>query len=354
MNQEQMLDRLVGNALDFLDRSLADLEASPKYSVIHFYAAVELFLKARLLAEHWSLVVAKRQDPDLRRFESGDFQSVSLDEAADRLDKVLQSPLTPAELTQFRNLAKHRNRMVHFFHEVAVVDAEAELRQTIAKEQLKAWHVLNRLLLERWEAVFGKWHAELVKVTAKLKRHSEYLEAVYENLKPEIEAKANAGATVQECPSCDFPSALVTEVLGDLSHSECMVCQYETQFLKVSCPDCEHSVMFTEDGFSKCDECGRKFEPRDLANLLAQDRIGTKDYYESGLPAHCQACDGYQTVVEHGGQYLCASCFAIYDDEDLHQCAYCGDLNTGDMEDSFWAGCVACEGSAGHHRDKDD
>lgn len=96
--------------------------------VIHFYTAVELFLKARLLAEHWSLVVAKRQDPDLTRFELGDFQSVTLDEAADKLDKVLQSPLSSAELSQFRNMAKHRNRMVHFFHEVATFKARNVLK----------------------------------------------------------------------------------------------------------------------------------------------------------------------------------------------------------------------------------
>ena len=54
-----LFDRLVDNALDFLNRSIADFEKSPKYSVIHFYTAVELFVKARLMAEHWSLVVAK-------------------------------------------------------------------------------------------------------------------------------------------------------------------------------------------------------------------------------------------------------------------------------------------------------
>ena len=178
MKHEQMLDRLVENALDFLERSVADFDDAPKYSVIHFYAAVELFLKARLLAEHWSLVVAKRQDPDLKKFESGDFQSVTLDEAADKLDKVLQSPLTPAEISQFRNLAKHRNRMVHFFHEGATEKAQDDLKRQVAKEQLKAWYFLNRLLLERWDAVFGKWRKELANVTSALKQHNEYLQAV--------------------------------------------------------------------------------------------------------------------------------------------------------------------------------
>lgn len=354
MKHHQMLDRLVENALDFLERSLADFDDEPKYSVIHFYAAVELFLKARLLAEHWSLVVAKRQDPDLKKFESGDFQSVTLDEAADKLDKVLQSPLTPVELSQFRNLAKHRNRMVHFFHDAATAQAQDHLKQQIAIEQLRAWYYLNRLLLERWDAVFGKWRDDLAKVTAALKQHHEYLQVIYDHIKPEIDEKIAAGSTIENCPLCGFPSAETEEILGDFKHRDCMVCQFEAQCLTVDCPDCGHTVIFVGDGFSRCNECGRKLEPRDLVRLLTKDQVGTKDYYETGLPAHCPECDSYETVVEHGGKLLCTSCFQIYEHEEIHQCAWCGNLNTGDMEDSFWAGCVACEGSAGHHRDKDD
>ena len=69
MKHDDKLASLVENAIDFLDRALRDLDSAPKYSVIHFYAAVELFLKARLLAEHWSLVIAKRQDADLKSFK---------------------------------------------------------------------------------------------------------------------------------------------------------------------------------------------------------------------------------------------------------------------------------------------
>ena len=354
MKHTQMLDRLVENALDFLERSLADFDTAPKYSVIHFYAAVELFLKARLLAEHWSLVVAKRQDPDLKKFESGDFQSVTLDEAADKLDKVLQSPLTQAELSQFRNLAKHRNRMVHFFHEGATAKAQDDLKQQVAMEQLKAWYFLNRLLLERWDAVFGKWRKALAKVTAALKNHHEYLQVIYDHVKPEIDAKVAAGSTIEECPSCGFQAAEAEEILGDFKHRNCFVCQFEAQCLTVNCPKCGHTVIFVGDGFSRCPECDHKLEPDDLVKLLTQDQIGTKDYFESGLPAHCPDCDSNETVIEHGGKLLCTCCFQIYEHEDIHQCGWCGSLNAGDIEESFWHGCVGCSGKSGHDRDKDD
>jgi hypothetical protein len=352
MKHEQMLDRLVENALDFLERSLADFDKEPKYSVIHFYAAVELFLKARLLQEHWSLVVTKRQDPDLKKFESGDFQSVTLDEAAEKLDKVLQSPLTPAEHSQFRKLAKHRNRMVHFFHDAATAQAQDGLKQEIAIEQLKAWYYLNRLLLERWDVVFDKWRDDLAEVTTALRQRHEYLQVIYDHIRPEIDAKIAAGSTIEDCPLCGFASAATDEVLGDFKHRDCMVCQFEAQCLTVGCPDCGHTVIFVGDGFSRCDACSRKLEPRDLVNLLTKDQVGTKDYFENGLPAHCPDCDSFETVVEHGGHLLCASCFQIYVQEALHPCEWCGSLNAGDMEDSLWHGCVGCDGKSGH--DKDD
>ena len=77
-----MFNRLVENALDFLFEAISEIKEQPKYSVIHFYAAVELFVKARLMNEHWTLVITKRQEPDWDKFVAGDFQSVSLDEAS--------------------------------------------------------------------------------------------------------------------------------------------------------------------------------------------------------------------------------------------------------------------------------
>ena len=42
------LQLLVENAIDFLNQAADELANNPKYSVIHFYTAVELLLKARL------------------------------------------------------------------------------------------------------------------------------------------------------------------------------------------------------------------------------------------------------------------------------------------------------------------
>ena len=74
---DDLFQRLTTSALEFLRRAMAEAEANPKFALVHFCAGLELILKARLLREHWSLVVTSK--PDLRKFQSGDFrESVSL------------------------------------------------------------------------------------------------------------------------------------------------------------------------------------------------------------------------------------------------------------------------------------
>src|SRR4051794_21616080 len=61
---------LVRNGLDYLTSVVEHLDENEstvtprdvKYAVLHLQAAVEVLLKARLMAEHWSLVFSKPED----------------------------------------------------------------------------------------------------------------------------------------------------------------------------------------------------------------------------------------------------------------------------------------------------
>lgn len=104
--------KLVENAFDFLDKARREFESEPRYSIIHFYAALELFLKARLLHEHWTLILTKPETADLLKFQKGDFHSVSLAETQKRLTSIIQQGLTNDEFSCFRDLGDHRNRII--------------------------------------------------------------------------------------------------------------------------------------------------------------------------------------------------------------------------------------------------
>ena len=348
MNHQDLLQRLVENAMDFLSRSIGEFDEHPKYSVIHFHAAVELFLKARLLAEHWSLVVSKRKDADWDDFVAGDFTSVSLDEAASKLGKVVRSGLTKQQRATFRRLTNHRNKMVHFFHEGISAEENDELRSAIAKEQLTAWYLLHKLLTSKWSDVFSAWILELSEIDENLRRLHEFLQVVFDQVSPEIEKRKEHGATFRECPSCEFASQEHYDEIDGPYEAECLVCGLTDKCLNIECPGCGTSVWFVNEGFGECENCGRTFEPEQVAEALVDEGtvyIAATDGDDSWDPGNCSDCGGYHTVArlsDDGDRWLCASCFIDFDT--MARCGWCNEPNTGDMEDSFWAGCSVCDG----------
>lgn len=347
---QQLLTSLIDNAIDFLEQSLADFEQKPKYSVIHFYAALELFLKARLFAEHWSLCVSKRQEPDWDKFVRGDFQSVTLDDAADRLEKAVRSGLAAAEQKYFNKVRKHRNRMVHFFHEAGNSADSSELQQQIAKEQLMAWYFLHNLLVDRWEDVFQSYAARVSELDGKMRRYQSYLQVVYDNVKPEIEKQRAAGLSIGTCSVCEYEAQLseADGEVGVLWDGNCLVCGLTERLLKIECPKCEEFVVTSGYTHGTCTKCGHVVDPEDIVEFLTKDIVGNEDDPYSGVvPGHCHSCDSNDVVVPYQNGYLCAVCFKLYETEEIWWCEWCSEPNAaGSGEESMWSGCASCKGRA--------
>lgn len=100
---------------------------------------------------------------------AGDFQSVGLEEAASKLEKVVGDGVSKSALQTFRDVGKHRNKMVHFFHEAHSTSEDEQLRTEIAKEQLNAWYLLNQLLTGPWKDVFDDWLAQISEIDTRLR-----------------------------------------------------------------------------------------------------------------------------------------------------------------------------------------
>jgi len=90
MKKDKLFDSLMTNAFDFLSKSIEEFDENPKYSLVNFYSAIELLLKARLLYDHWSMVVAKGSDLNYDSFIKGDFQSVTSKDSIYRLRNALK------------------------------------------------------------------------------------------------------------------------------------------------------------------------------------------------------------------------------------------------------------------------
>jgi len=345
VNAPQMSDKfpavadLIANATDFLNSATTDLTTRPKHSVIAFYTAIELILKARLMAEHWTLVVSK--NADRTSFARGDFVSVTFDEACTRLQNVIGSPLPDHARNVFNSLRKHRNKMVHFYHDG---QTDKTALEAIALEQLLGWRALVTLMEGPWQATFADMLFDIVALDGQFSEHRLYAKAKFESLTDklaEIEAK---GGVIVECHSCTFRAAERSEEAEGVYWSRCLVCGGHQSWMVAPCPKCGADFTNFGDDGADCDSCDTRFSVEELVSVLNNEVANKDNYFELLTPANCSSCDGYHTVIDWNGGYVCLNC--IWFTDELSSCGWCGEGNNGDLEMSSVFGCNHCDGNA--------
>ena len=341
INSKDFFDSLTRNAIDFLKKSVAELEDSPKYSVIHFCSAIELFLKARLLVEHWSLIITRPENSNLSKFKSGDFHSVSMQEAIKRLKNISGEKIGDKAKIKFEAVRNHRNKLIHFFHEKYVAKANNKTLEEVVPEQYSAWFYLHSLLSVKWKSVFRDYLAEFEELNHLMHRHKKYLSAKYEEIKAEIETDKDNGTKYETCYFCNFNAAKVDDRDDPLFSCVCRVCNMHSNFLVVACPKCGTNIQIKDLGHGECNKCGFS---SDLDFLL--DKLSPyEDPKEEPVRAYCGNCEytDTATVIPFDSGYLCLNCLELFDEPE--NCEWCNELIAGmDMEGSYIYGCVLCDG----------
>ncbi len=337
---------LVESAFDFLERALDEYDSSPKYAILHLAASVELLLKARLMAEHWTLIISPKHTPTFDRLKSGDFLSVTLSEAIERLGGVLPNEhhVTRDAKDEFLSLLKERNKVAHFFH--TDLDGTSS-PESILQRQCRVWFYLHRLLDAVWGDVFKDFSSHLAKLNWTMKGKRKFLSAVFDSVKSELELLKKRGSTVLSCQACGFESLVVTASHSVFGQAHCKVCGYRGAVLQVDCPDCKKSVVLTS-GDDQC-ICGHEFSPEQLEDILELHRP-----YEGHAPEyiHCPMCIS-DCVFPVEGEYACLNCLETF--KDVGQCDWCSTVVAGGVgEDSYWRGCEFCEGQSEYLMSKDD
>lgn len=336
---------LTRNAFDFLERGIEEFDKNPKYSVIHFCAAVEMLLKARLMKKDWSLIVAKREQANHSEFMAGNFNSVTLEEARARLRDEAEEDIGRDAFNSFRELAKHRNKMLHFFHKG--LESNKQAKEQIVAEQCRSWFHLHRLL-NRWDCYFHDFGSEIAHADHAMKEHRKYLENKFKARKSELDAARKAGSAPKTCNACGFKAAIPDDLDDQITSLGCLVCDHTETQVELECPHCKKPIAIAGEGHATCGHCGKAIKPEHLMDALTDHdaaHLGIADGDDSWTPANCGICEGYHTVVRRGEHYFCVNCFDISDD--IKQCQWCHEYNTGDMELSYSFGCGYCDGRLG-------
>jgi hypothetical protein len=343
--------QLIESALEFIKRGADELEKQPKYSIINFATGIELMLKARLVKEHWSLVVEKSGDAILKDFQEGKTKTVTPREAMKRLRNVCNDPVPEDAQKAFEAIAEHRNRVMHFFHEVASGAAAPALLETVTREQCHCWYFLERMI-RGWGAPFTDDVSTLWQIGNRMKQNRKYLETVYSREKPEIDKLKASKAVFATCGGCGFEASRVTQLDDNVDEQHCRVCGVMEQYVTIDCPtsSCDASVrMLAEHGSDRaCLACGYEVTSDDISNALD---TSTFDDTLSSPGVSCASCTGYHTGIEHNELYICSEC--LISDGNVQYCEWCGDgqIGGGSLEDSYYMGCEFCEGQSGSIKD---
>ena len=313
-NVEEVFNSLVNNAIDFFKRSIAEFEKDPKYSVIHFYASIELFFKARLLLEHWSLIVDAPQKANYQKFLSGDFSSVGLDEAMGRLEGISGESFGKQEKEIFKHIREHRNRLMHFSY-ANETSIHEKLLVEIAAEQCRGWHSIHMLLTDYWHPRFEKYSDQIKELQSLMIGQKKYLEFRYIDLKPRIQSDQLNDIDYIECPSCGFHSGKIASDDLGLVTMECLVCESRAFRFRYFCDLCDSRVIIDES--LKCSQCNSKIPLRDWLDSLT----GIVEEW-----AYCDKCKYHDlpSIGMYKDQWFCLSCFTAYEKREVHHCGWCG------------------------------
>lgn len=163
----------------------------------------ELAAKAMLASEHWALVFADANKADIDRLKSGDFRSVSYDEALDRMKSMGSALAIPANHQRWLTDLRHRrNRMEH----LGVVDNEPALRSIAGK----ALHALAELLTRGFAEHPLLDSEEFAELLSNAQQFKSFTDArLNDVVRPRLKGKTD----ILECPRCQQEAARISDGL---------------------------------------------------------------------------------------------------------------------------------------------
>lgn len=347
---DELFASITENAFEFLEKSLDEFEASPKFSIIHFASAIELFMKARLLLEHWSLLVEKIDSAKFDELFSGKLKTVNPDTARSRLKNIARDPVPKDVEDIFKKIAEHRNRAIHFGYHNA--QANTELEEIVA-QQCIGWRHLQGLFERNWQAYFINFANKISSIENRMLDHRHYLEAKYQSKVNDINSHRSGGNEVFNCRFCGYNSMLVTHIEGAISLADCIVCSTVDTVITLECPDddCHQKIIF--DSYSgppeSCSSCKGPIESWVSEGLDTGEFVTSDNMYDH-IDINCPHC--LSGVVEHYNHYICTSCFEY--SKTIGVCGWCNEGQLGGVpEFSYHFGCEFCDGKVGWDRDDD-
>lgn len=355
LETKELFNGLVYNAIDFFNHALNEkqIKNNPKYSLLNFVSGVELILKARLMHEHWSLILEDPSKADFSKFKEGDFKSINSTIALERIKKILNEKIKDDYFGEIKYIRDHRNKLVHFYNQSYLNSTDPthiKKIEDVKIEQCRTWYRLYNTLNKEWGEIFLSFKKELNLINNKIKKNKNFLKVKFSEITPELDEIRKEKIIIIDCnmPFCNY-NAVVTnlkiEELPTIEKNICKVCISKNWTILSICKECEKNIEYNGNQENVVCKCGHEIETE---VMLQDDFSDYIDHYEDEHSTYnivCSDCDR-KLVAEINGKYLCIFCFSEY--SNIIYCENCNQRYANDsihtLDFSAYSGCSECSG----------
>lgn len=291
---------LAENALDYLLLAGEQVQAGNARLLKHALATladgIELLLKARLETHDWCLLFKDVDKAERAKFESGDFQSVTVEQAIVRLKNICGVSFGHSAFPVLITLRQLRNRIRHFAIEVELAQAQSVLAKAYS-------FAIDFIAEEITPKSADDLEGEVAELRKLLGRFSEFVT----QRKMDIQAKIDS----------------------------------QEYSVHVQCPACLQETLYPEGDVVVCAFCNFQTSGESAAQKWADENLpqSMKDDLIEPVVRCCPEC-GADACIPNGRisespySHVCLSCAEPGDYQD---CSRCGELcpidNVGEMCD---------------------
>lgn len=299
---EPITCNLAQNALDYLilagEQAREDSPRMLKHSVATLADGVELLLKARLEIYDWCLLFREVDRANKEEYHNGDFQSVTIDQAVNRLKNICGVTIDERHLKIIGSLRRLRNKIRHF----AVDSNREEAISLITKSYSFAIDFTSQHLESHYGADIEQ---ELDKIRRMLGEFDEFVDSRIKEIQQ----------TIQE----------------------------QDYAWHVECPKCTQETLYPSDGHATCAFCGYAGDGEavasDLVDFTSGPYFSPKDQLEKAeLIESCPECGADACIYNETKE--CWICMSCGESGEYNRCNYCFILFPG--EPAPGGACQAC------------
>ena len=297
--------------MDFLVDAVGDLAddvpaSRLKFGLVNLFTGIEILLKTRLERENWKLVFANVCEANRGDHKTGDFRSVGVKAAINRLKSECGVHFQEEHKQALELVRKERNKIIH----IGYMGNPLQLRPVAAKTL----------------AFLISFISEELEPDGLTREIGELLEGIRSGL-----------TGIQH-----FVTERSREIQPTLAASYSPI---------VQCPYCLEKAMSSDGGRSKCEFCGVTEEGEDIADLFAHNVLELSKYrivtHGGEWPVHqCPECghsafvEGVEGTTLHSTRWVCFSCGVEAEDREVWPCLRCNEpVVTEEGPSAFCATC---------------